>query len=179
MQSGNDHMKEEGKGRMHASFNRRMYWQSSGGGNGISTSVREGRTAEDGITLNLIGTEDNFNMRTCFETKANKINSDFTKRNNSGGNLFATLSAMDSKLSSILLSLHKISLCSYPKKGYEMDAEGDLIETSALSKCSQLVKLYLYSNKILRIPNLTACKGTLQILWLAGNQISCIEVSII
>ncbi|PSN39137.1 hypothetical protein C0J52_22766, partial [Blattella germanica] len=31
------------------------------------------RTAEDEITLNLIGIEDNFNMGKCFETKANKM----------------------------------------------------------------------------------------------------------
>ncbi|PSN40408.1 hypothetical protein C0J52_19266, partial [Blattella germanica] len=39
IQSGNGRMKEEGEGRMHACLNRRMYWQSSGEGNGISTSV--------------------------------------------------------------------------------------------------------------------------------------------
>ncbi|PSN49981.1 hypothetical protein C0J52_08763 [Blattella germanica] len=71
-------MKEEGEGRKQACLN--IVECTGSPAEEEMASVRQllyekesSRTAENELTLNLIGTEDNFNMGTCFETKANKM----------------------------------------------------------------------------------------------------------
>ena len=46
---------------------------------------------------------------------------------------------------------------------------------SKITKCSRLVQLYLYSNKLESIPDMTGL-NSLKVLWLSGNEIEEIKV---
>ncbi|CAG2069064.1 unnamed protein product, partial [Timema podura] len=57
------------------------------------------------------------------------------------------------------------------------DCESDKrmrLDTSSIESCSKMEKLYLYSNRIKRIPKLDTMTN-LNTLWLSGNKIKYIE----